>query len=163
MFRILFWHVTRRADSRADWTAGKRSAIRVLMMLITTSNSTRVNARQLVWGQIVVNEKRQTNLVLTGRSWCRLVCGIFNRVKVENRQALFIHKLPLMDCKFRCWDKQSQARPLYSFAYQFTRFPVVSVSWLNRFIENYCGSRPKILVDPLFFGTIRDAPTSEVL
>jgi hypothetical protein len=35
----------RRADSRADWTAGRRRPTSVPMMAITTSNSTNVKAR----------------------------------------------------------------------------------------------------------------------
>src|SRR5262245_10050704 len=34
----------RRADSRADWTAGNSKATRTPMMAMTTSSSTRVNA-----------------------------------------------------------------------------------------------------------------------
>src|SRR4029079_8715274 len=40
----LFVHCARRADSRADWTAGNSSATRTPMMAITTSSSTRVKA-----------------------------------------------------------------------------------------------------------------------
>src|SRR5262245_59235045 len=40
---MLFEHWDRRAASRADCTAGNRSAIRTAMMAITTSNSMRVN------------------------------------------------------------------------------------------------------------------------
>src|SRR5581483_12018409 len=42
---MLFWHCARLADSRTFCTAGTRSAIRMAMMAITTSNSTRVKAR----------------------------------------------------------------------------------------------------------------------
>jgi len=35
------------ADSRADWTAGNNMAIRMPMMVITTSSSTYVNAKRL--------------------------------------------------------------------------------------------------------------------
>src|SRR4051794_8913970 len=43
-FRLLT-HWARRAASRADWTAGKRSEIRTAMMAITTSNSISVKPR----------------------------------------------------------------------------------------------------------------------
>jgi hypothetical protein len=39
-------HWARRAASRADWTAGKRSAMRTAMMAITTKSSIRVNPRE---------------------------------------------------------------------------------------------------------------------
>src|SRR4051812_6070543 len=41
---MLLLHDKRRADSRADWTAGSNSATRTPMIAITTSNSTKVNA-----------------------------------------------------------------------------------------------------------------------
>jgi hypothetical protein len=42
----LFTHWARRAASRADWTAGKSSAIKTAMMAITTNSSIRVNPRR---------------------------------------------------------------------------------------------------------------------
>ena len=41
---MLFAHCSRRPASRADCTAGNKSPVRVPMMAMTTSNSTRVNA-----------------------------------------------------------------------------------------------------------------------
>src|SRR5437879_2155698 len=41
----LFVHPMRRAASRADCTAGRRRPTRTAMMVITTSNSIRVNPR----------------------------------------------------------------------------------------------------------------------
>jgi len=40
-------HWARRAASRADWTAGRSSAIRTAMMAITTRSSISVNPRRL--------------------------------------------------------------------------------------------------------------------
>jgi hypothetical protein len=37
-------HDIRRADSRAVWTAGRSSPMRIAMIAITTSSSTSVNA-----------------------------------------------------------------------------------------------------------------------
>src|SRR6185312_7198008 len=42
----LFVHWARRAASRADWTAGRSSAIRTAMIAITTRSSIRVKARR---------------------------------------------------------------------------------------------------------------------
>jgi hypothetical protein len=39
-------HCERRAASRAAWTAGNNSAIKIPMIAITTNNSTKVNARR---------------------------------------------------------------------------------------------------------------------
>jgi hypothetical protein len=47
---MLLVQLVRRAASRADCTAGSRSPTRVPMMAITTSSSTRVNARGLPRG-----------------------------------------------------------------------------------------------------------------
>src|SRR6516225_9032589 len=44
-FRLLT-HWTRRAASRAAWTAGSKSAIRTAMIAMTTSSSISVNARR---------------------------------------------------------------------------------------------------------------------
>jgi hypothetical protein len=41
----LFLHVLRRAASRACWTAGNNSAIKIAMMAITTSSSISVNPK----------------------------------------------------------------------------------------------------------------------
>jgi hypothetical protein len=40
---ILLWHDTRRADSRAAWTAGRSNPINTAMIATTTSSSTSVN------------------------------------------------------------------------------------------------------------------------
>ena len=40
---MLLLHCVRRAASRADWTAGISSEIKIPMIVMTTSNSTRVN------------------------------------------------------------------------------------------------------------------------
>jgi hypothetical protein len=45
-FRLLI-QLTRRAASRAAWTAGKSRAISTAMIEITTNNSIRVNARRV--------------------------------------------------------------------------------------------------------------------
>src|SRR6056297_1871860 len=45
IWRRLFWQDIRRAASRADWTAGSNKPTRMPMIAMTTSNSTKVNAR----------------------------------------------------------------------------------------------------------------------
>src|SRR3954468_3155972 len=44
----LLTHWARRAASRADWTAGKSSAIRTAMMAMTTNSSISVKPRRFV-------------------------------------------------------------------------------------------------------------------
>src|SRR6516165_1665332 len=48
----LLTHCARRAASRADCTAGSKSAIKTEMMEMTTSNSIRVKPRRMAFGII---------------------------------------------------------------------------------------------------------------
>jgi hypothetical protein len=66
----LFWHALRREASRADWTAGSKSATSKPMIAITTNSSTKVNPSRrirIMFGSLKLNSNRQ-NVVSALRS-----------------------------------------------------------------------------------------------